>query len=60
MPAERAILVTVQLDPRFNRGSAVWSLEDEADELKELVISDGCQVAGEVLVKRHEPIAGTF
>ena len=60
MPAERAILVTIQLDPRFSRGGAVWSLEDEADELKELVISDGCQVAGEVPVKRHEPIAGTF
>ena len=60
MPAERVLLVTIQLDPRFTRGSPAWSLEDEAAELKELVVSDGCQMAGEVLVKRHEPISGTF
>ena len=60
MPAERALLVTVQLDPRFSKGRAVWSLEDEAQELQELILSAGCRVVGEVSARRHQPIAGTF
>jgi GTP-binding protein HflX len=60
MPVERALLVTIQLDPRFSRGRAVWSLPDEAHELKELVLSSGCHVVGELRVRRHQPVAGTF
>ncbi|MBI3996256.1 MAG: GTPase HflX [Candidatus Omnitrophica bacterium] len=60
MSTERAILVTVQLDPRFSKGSASWSLEDEAQELKELATSSGCRIVGEVLARRHQPMAGTF
>jgi GTP-binding protein HflX len=60
MPAERAVLVTVQLDPRFSKGTARWPLEDEARELRELATSSGCQVAAELGVRRHQPIAGTF
>lgn len=60
MPSERALLVTVQLDPRFSKGHTSWSLEDEAGELKELVSSAGCRVVGEVAARRHEPVAGTF
>ncbi|MBI3083556.1 MAG: GTPase HflX [Candidatus Omnitrophica bacterium] len=60
MSIERALLISVQLDPRFQPGSAVWSLADEAQELKELVLSSGCRVVGEVSVKRHQPVAGTF
>ncbi|MBI3021207.1 MAG: GTPase HflX, partial [Candidatus Omnitrophica bacterium] len=60
MSIERALLISVQLDPRFQPGSAVWSLADEAQELKELVRSSGCRVVGEMNVKRHQPVAGTF
>ena len=60
MPAERALLVTVQLDPRYVKDGAPWSLEDEAQELAELVRSSGCRVVGEVHARRHQPIAGTF
>jgi GTP-binding protein HflX len=60
MPSERAILVTVQLDPRFSRGRALWPLEDEARELQELATSAGCRVAGEIQARRHTPVAGTF
>lgn len=60
MPAERAVLVTVQLDPRFSPGSAIWPLADEARELAELARSAGCQVAAEVAARRHRPVAGTF
>ena len=60
MAAERTILVTVQLDPRFSKGGARWSLEDEAGELKELTMSSGGRVVGEVTAQRHEPVAGTF
>jgi GTP-binding protein HflX len=60
MPHERALLVTVQLDPRFSKGSAAWALDDEARELQELSLSSGCQVVGEVQAKRHRPVAGTF
>ncbi len=60
MSVERAILVTVQLDPRFFKGDSLWSLADEATELHELAISAGCQVVGQLSAKRHRPIAGTF
>jgi len=60
MPQERALLVTVQLDPRFSKGGAMWALEDEARELQELSLSSGCRVVGEVHAKRHRPVAGTF
>jgi GTP-binding protein HflX len=61
MPAERALLVTVQLDPRFSRRShGGWSLDDEARELHELSASSGCRIVGELSVRRHEPVAGTF
>ena len=61
MPAERAVLVTVQLDPRFSKGRGpFWPLADEADELKELARSAGCDVVAELSVRRHQPIAGTF
>ena len=60
MPSERAVLVTVQLDPRFSKGSRLWLIEDEASELKELCASSGCRVAGEVRARRHEPVPGTF
>ena len=60
MAAERALLVTIQLDPRFSRSSPAWPLEEEAQELKELAVSAGCQVAAEIPVRRHEPVAGTF
>ena len=60
MPIERALLVTVQLDPRFSKGSRLWSIEDEANELKELCASSGCRVVGEVQAKRHQPVSGTF
>jgi len=59
MPSERALLVTVELDPRFG-GSDAWSLEDEAQELRELAVSSGCQVAGEVTARRHQPVSSTF
>ncbi len=60
MPTERALLVTVQLDPRFEPGKARWSIQDEAAELRELASGAGCRVIGEVLAKRHRPVAGTF
>lgn len=60
MPQERALLVTVQLDPRFSKGGAAWALDDEARELQELSLSSGCRVIGEVQAKRHRPVAGTF
>ena len=60
MPSERALLVTVQLDPRFSAGRAIWSLDDEAQELSELSASSGCRIVGEVSARRHRPIAGTF
>lgn len=60
MPSERAVLVTVELDPRFSRGSKAWQLADEANELKELTVSSGCRVIGEVSARRHQPVAGTF
>lgn len=60
MPAERAVIVTVQLDPRFSKGRRPWPLADEAQELKELTRSSGCNIVGEVVARRHGPIAGTF
>jgi GTP-binding protein HflX len=60
MPAERAVLVTVQLDPRFSAGGARWPAEDEARELEELTRSAGCGVAATVVARRHRPVAGTF
>ena len=60
MPAERALLVTVQLDPRFSKGGAAWPLADEAQELEELTSSAGCRIVGELSAKRHQPVAGTF
>ena len=60
MPAERAVLVTVQLDPRFSKGRAIWPLADEAAELNELARSAGCEVVGDIQAKRHQPVAGTF
>ncbi|MBI3320741.1 MAG: GTPase HflX [Candidatus Omnitrophica bacterium] len=60
MAAERSVLVTVQLDPRFSRGHARWSLVDEAAELRELASSSGCQIVEEISAKRHTPVAGTF
>jgi GTP-binding protein HflX len=60
MPNERAVLVSVELDPRFTRDRAPWSVEDEAQELRELAVSSGCAVVTEVLARRHQPVAGTF
>ena len=60
MPAERAVLVTVELDPRFSRGTIRWPLADEAQELNELASSSGCRIVGEVSARRHQPISGTF
>lgn len=57
---ERAVLVSVHLDPRFSKGTARWHLEDEAQELRELTVSSGVAVAAEMGVRRHQPIAGTF
>ena len=59
MSSERALLVTVQLDPRF-ASLGGWSLDDEARELQELAASAGCRMVGEVSAKRHQPVAGTF
>ena len=58
--SERAILVTVQLDERFSGPRPIWPLADESRELKELTLSAGCRVIGEISAKRHRPIAGTF
>jgi len=60
MAAEHAVLVTVQLDPRFSSGYARWPVADEARELAELARSAGCEVAAEVVARRHRPVAGTF
>ena len=71
MPVERALLVTAQLDPRFDPapsstsslgGSdrANWPIEDEAAELEELATSAGCRIVGQVTARRHRPVAGTF
>ena len=60
MPSERAVLVTVQLDPRFSKGRSIWPLADEAEELKDLARSSGARVVAEVVARRHQPIAGTF
>ncbi len=60
MPAERALLITVQLDPRFSKGRALWSLDDEAQELRELAVSSGCRIVGEVAARRHRPMPGTY
>lgn len=38
----------------------MWSIDDEASELRELALSAGCQVTGQISAKRHQPIAGTF
>ncbi|MBI2885505.1 MAG: GTPase HflX [Candidatus Omnitrophica bacterium] len=57
--AERALLVTIELERRFNQG-APWPIEDEANELRELVASAGCRVASEVQVRRHTPVSATF
>ena len=59
MPAERALLVTVQFDPRFARVGA-WTIDDEAAELRELARGAGCQVVDEASAKRHEPVAATL
>ncbi len=60
MASERAVLVTVELDPRFSRDPLSWSLDEESSELKELASSAGCRVVGEVTARRHAPIPGTF
>jgi GTP-binding protein HflX len=60
MASERAVLVTVQLDPRFSRERGAWSLEDEARELEELTTSSGCRVVAALSARRHRPVAGTF
>ena len=60
MPAERAVLVTVELDPRFAGRQPSWSISDEAQELNELVASAGCPIVGAVNAKRHRPLPGTF
>ncbi len=58
MPAERAILVTVTLDQP--QAALRWSAEDQAHELHELAESTGCRVVGEIIGRRHRPVAGTF
>jgi len=60
MPAERTIVVTIQLDPRFSAGGSLWPLEDEAQELEELTASSGCRILGRMTARRHRPVAGTF
>ena len=54
---ERALLVTIQFD---QRDGGVWPFADELRELRELATSAGCRVVGDVIVKRHQPVAGTF
>lgn len=61
MIAERAVLITVQFDPRYEPGGGpAWSAADEADELRELARSSGCDVVEALTAKRHQPVAGTF
>ena len=60
MPTERAVVVCVELDRRYAPGGAIWPLADEAQELHELARSSGCQVVGELVARRHRPIAGTL
>ena len=61
MIAERAVLITVQFDPRYEPGGGpAWSPADEAEELRELARSSGCDVVGAITAKRHQPVAGTF
>jgi GTP-binding protein HflX len=60
MPHERAVLVSVELDPRWRRAAHPWPLADEARELRELAGSTGSTVVGEVTARRHRPVAGTF
>ena len=61
---ERALLVTIQFDPRHTGGGVrdgqVWPVEDELRELEELAVSAGCRIVGKLSVKRHEPVAGTL
>ncbi|HBH97911.1 MAG TPA: GTPase HflX [Candidatus Omnitrophica bacterium] len=58
---ERALLVVIEFDRRKpGRAHHAWSLSDEASELEELARSAGCEVAGSVPVRRHDPIAGTL
>ncbi|MBI3010133.1 MAG: GTPase HflX [Candidatus Omnitrophica bacterium] len=57
---EHVLLVTVQLDARFAHDGPDWAPEDESQELQELATSAGCRVIGQVVVKRHQPVAGTF
>ncbi|MBI4322886.1 MAG: GTPase HflX [Candidatus Omnitrophica bacterium] len=64
---ERAFLVTVQFDrweaaapSRHAAKAEPWAAQDEQRELRELAVSSGCRVVGEIVAKRHEPVAGTL
>ncbi len=60
MAFERALLIVVQLDSRFSRGKTLWRTEDETNELRELALSAGSSVVGEMVAKRHEPVPATL
>lgn len=52
---EKAILVTAHSDSRGR-----WSARDRADELRELAVSAGVQVAGEMIANIKAPHSATF
>lgn len=56
---ERAFLVAIEFDQRRADGHA-WPLADELQELEELAKSAGSRLVGHTLVRRHDPVAGTF
>jgi len=59
---ERALLVVIEFDRRHggSEDGPAWRLEDEQAELVELAGSAGCRIVGEVLARRHTPVAGTL
>jgi len=60
MPSERALLVTLQLDLRYQSGHPSWPIEDEIAELEELANASGCAIKGHISARRHKPVAGTL
>ena len=52
---EKAILVTVNLAKREG-----WTAQDKADELRELAVSAGAKVVGELIVNMKAPHSACF
>ena len=52
---EKAILVTVKLAKREE-----WTAQDKADELRELAVSAGAKVVGELIVNMKAPHSACF